>query len=173
MDEDDEDSPPVPAKPSMVPSWIMLGFALGALFVWALPRRPEAPVREPVAPTPTPLVRRFSTVEAVFEQWGQYASWSDNTTQIALWSGETNSFSECYEAVRVGEAVYFRSIPALTRPILTHGILIDGCPLQFTETAAQHEQWLAQVRDENGRQFVKGVREAFGPDPVPSPVPTP
>ena len=36
MDEEDP-KPPSPSQLSKIPSWISLGFVLGALFVWALP----------------------------------------------------------------------------------------------------------------------------------------
>jgi hypothetical protein len=47
----DEETPskPLPEKPSQVPSWVTLGFVLGALFVLALPKRPA------VAPTAPPV----------------------------------------------------------------------------------------------------------------------
>ena len=40
MDETEEASTVPPSRLSKTPSWITLGFLLGALFVWALPRKP-------------------------------------------------------------------------------------------------------------------------------------
>ena len=124
MDEEPPSQPP-PGKPSQVPSWIMLGFVLGALFVLALPRRPsigpeirpsaEATPQAPARPADRPQI---TTIEAVFAAWEKYAVWSDDTTEVALWSASTRSFSECYEVLRNGDARYFRSISRLPRPIL-------------------------------------------------------
>jgi hypothetical protein len=164
----DEESPPPPSKPSQVPSWVTLGFALGALFVLALPRRAPAPQEalpavEPAAPKPA-APRPLSTIEAVFDAWDRYAVWSDDTTEVALWSPETKSFSDCYEVLRVGDAYYFRSILGLTRPVLTHGVA-EGSPLQFTETARQRDEWLADVAKENFRELAEGAHEALAPVP--------
>ncbi len=167
MDDEDE-SPPPPAKPSMAFSWATLGFILGALFVIALPPRhsPPAPVREePPAPPPSldralpPL--RLSTIEAVFESWGQYAAWNGDVTEVAMFDPDTKDFTACYQIVRAGGNYFFRSISHLTLPLLTHGVPPDS-PLRFTETAAQREQWLRESVEENW----KALR---GPPPVQAP----
>ena len=162
----DEESQPPPAKPSQVPSWVTLGFILGALFVLALPRREEVAAQPAAAPAPARPSRpseppRIATIEAVFDEWGRYAVWSDGTTEVALWSPETKSFSECFEACRAGDSTYFRTIPGLTRPVLAHGVP-EGSPLQFTETARQRQQWLGEVERENQRAFIEGVHQSFG-----------
>jgi hypothetical protein len=164
MDED-EPSKPAPEKPSQVPSWVTLGFVLGALFVVALPRRagvepgprPEAsePAPKPAPPREAP---RLTTIEAVFAAWGRYAVWSNGTTEVALWNSDTRSFSDCYEVAKVGDAYYFRSITSLTRPILTHGVDSDS-PLQYTETARQREEWLGEV----GKEKWKAIGESLAP----------
>lgn len=153
---DAEDTPErVPDKPSQVPSWVTLGFLLGALFVLALPRHSapapspapaavEAPAK-PAGPVEPP---RITTIEAVFAAWEKYAIWSNGTTEVALWSTETNKFSECYEVMKVGDSYYFRSISSLTRPVLTHGVVTES-PLQFTETERQRYEWLHEVDKEN------------------------
>jgi hypothetical protein len=160
----DEESPP-PAKPTQVPSWVMLGFALGALFVLALPKRAaqapqppaaEAPAAKPAAPRP------ISTIEAVFAEWGRYAVWSNDTTEVALWSPDTSAYSDCYEVLRMGDATYFRSIPRLTRPVLGHGVA-EGSPLEFTETLRQREEWLSEVTKENLKALSEGVRQSLSP----------
>lgn len=168
----DDEAPEAPKpKPSQVPSWITLGFVLGALVVMALPRRgaPEAPARpaqaEPAAtPVPRPSAPRLTTIEAVFAAWDKYAVWSNGTTEVALWNPETKAFSDCYEVARVGENTYFRSISGLTRPLLTHGVVADS-PLQFTETEGQRLEWLREVDKENFKAISSAAREAF---PVPA-----
>jgi hypothetical protein len=167
----DDDSPtPAPAKPSQVPSWVTLGFVLGALFVWALPGHPEneAASRPPEAvaakPSAAPAAPRITTIEAVFAAWGKYAVWSDDTTEVALWNSETMNFSDCFEVVRVGDEVYFRSIPRLTRPVLTHGIEEKSAlPLEFTETQRQREEWLAEVHKESWKEFYEANRQQLAP----------
>jgi len=165
---DDEAEPPPSAKPSMAFSWATLGFILGALFVIALPPRhspPPAPVREEPAPPPV-LERalppmRLTTIEAVFESWGQYAAWNGDVTEVAMFDPDTKDFTACYQIVRAGGNYFFRSIPHLSQPLLTHGVPPDS-PLRFTETAAQREQWLRESVEENW----KALR---GPPPVQAP----
>ena len=156
----------MPEKPSRIPSWVMLGFALGALFVLALPRRAAKPVLEeaavPVSQAAPAAPPRVSTIEAVFAAWGKYAVWDNDLTQVALWSGETKSFSDCFEVLRMGDALYFRSIPRLTHPILTHGVTGDS-PLQYTETEAQRQIWLRARMDENWRVMNQPAAPALAP----------
>jgi hypothetical protein len=159
----DEETPPVPAKPSQIPSWVTLGFVLGALFVLAWPRHEaDAPAEraaaEVVAPTPPPVAPgpRYATIDAVFEAWGNEAVWSDGTTEVALWSPETKSFSDFYEVVNVDGENYFRPISGFTRPILTHGVAANS-PLQFTETEQQRKEWLGEVQKENMKAFMGGT----------------
>jgi hypothetical protein len=158
----DEEAPAPHAKPSQIPSWVTLGFVLGALFVLAWPRRsadvadarPVADAAPPKAPAAAPAPR-MATIDAVFQAWGGGAVWSDGTTEVALWSPETKSYSECYEVVKFDGEYYYRPIPALTRPILTHGIL-ENSPLEFTETELQRQEWLGEVRKENWKAFTEG-----------------
>jgi hypothetical protein len=173
----DEDTPPTPGpgKPSQVPSWVALGFVFGALFVVALPRRAAvetgsrpAAVEPAARPAPPADAPRITTVEAVFAAWDRYAVWSEGTTEVALWNTGTKSFSESYEVRKVGDAYYFRSIPSLTRPILTHGVVAES-PLQFTETARQREEWLGDVGKENWRAITEGARQSLAPSPESKP----
>lgn len=163
-----EGTPNSPNKPSPVPSWVMLGFVLGAAVVLAIPRNSETPAPaaapEPVAPTAAP--REMSTIEAVFDSWGKYAVWSENSTQVALWNAQTKDFSDCYEVLKVEDALYFRSIPALTRPVLAHGVA-DGSPLRFTETERQRAEWLRESNQENWKAIAKGVQQSLGPVSAP------
>ncbi len=105
---------------------------------------------------------RIPTIEAVFEQYGHYAVWKNDVTEVALWSADTKDFSDFYEVARMDNTYYFRSIPHLTRPVLTHGVPAD-CPLMFTETVEQRQQWLNDVRKENWRMLSEGARNSFGP----------
>lgn len=174
MDEETE-APPQKEKPSYVPSWVMLGFILGALFVLALPNRskvpgtpapsPEGPAVKPVKTVPP----QMTTIEAVFDVWNKYAVWSDDTTQVALWNKDTMSYSDCFEVLRTSDGYYFRSIAKLTRPILTHGV-VDESPLQFTETERQRLEWLREVDSENLQALSKAASDSFGkPSATPDP----
>ena len=173
MDEDDTPPRPAPAKPSKVPSWVTLGFVLGVLFVLALPRRtaPEpaaqpAVAQAPAKPAGPAEAPRLSTIEAVFAAWDRYAVWSNGTTEVALWSPDTKEFSECYEVMKVGENYYFRSIPSLTRPVLTHGVVNDS-PLQFTETERQRYEWLHEIDKENLKALSDAARGTLPTSPPP------
>ncbi len=108
---------------------------------------------------------KYSTVDAVFEAYGNYAVWSDDRTEIALWSPEEKKYSDCYEVVRVDGDVYFRPISALTRPLLTHGIP-ENAPLQFTETERQRQEWLGEVQKENFRAFMGNTGTPVTPAPA-------
>jgi hypothetical protein len=175
-----EEETPAPApqpsadKPSQTPSWAMVGFVLGALFVLALPHRePETPVQSvvlPPAPVEPPPRRiplsppRISTIEAVFEAYGQYAVWDHDTTEVALWNSESESFADCFEVLRTPEGYFFRSIPRLTRPVLTHGVKADA-PLRFTETAEQRSEWLGEKNEEDWRVLQDSIKSQSTPKP--------
>jgi hypothetical protein len=152
----------------------MLGFVLGALSIMALPKRPPAeavPAAQAAPrPAPKPTPRTVSTIEAVFAEWEKYASWSEGTTEVALWDPGTHGFTDCYEVRRIGDSDFFRTIPALTRPVITRGVP-TGSPLQFTETVQQHQEWLAEVRAENWRQINQGVHDSLAPSPTPPAAP--
>jgi hypothetical protein len=161
----DEESEPAEreAQPrmSMTPSWVMLGFLLGALFVVALPplKKPappalaRAPVAEPPAPKPKSPPPQLTTIEAVFSAWGENAVWSRDTTEVALWNSDEKRFSDFYEIRRFGDTLYFRTIPRLTRRVINHGKEPPmECPLQFTETEEQYREWLEHGRTERRPQ---------------------
>ena len=167
MDEIEEKTEK-PSKPSQVPSWIMLGFIIGAGFVLALPgRRQPAPLASPaVVQAQGPRVvrvgpPRLTVIEAVFEEWGRYASWDNDITEVGLWNADTRAFSDCFEVVKFGDACYFRSIPRLTRPVLTHGVKA-GSPLLFTETEEQRKEWLRD-RDEENWKALRGAAGGSAP----------
>ena len=151
---------------SMTPSWVMLGFALGAGFVLALPSRekkPAPPVR--IVEVPKPVLRdKLTTIEAVFEAWRQFAIWDEdtNTTQFAFWNAETHDFSEYYEVKRDAGELYFRSIPILTRVNADYGDkLPPECPLRFAHW------WKLNVTADDPPMPLK--RERMKNQPVPLP----
>ncbi len=170
--DDSEPRPPSPSQLSKIPSWISLGFVLGALFVWALPApEVEAPATPPPAEVPlvAPAPVRsgpapLSDIEAVFAVWGRYAIWYNDLSEVALWDTETKAYSRYYEVLRNGDSYYFRTIDRLTRPILNHGILVES-PLQYTETEAMREEWLREKREVDW----KLIKES---NPLKAPIPT-
>lgn len=158
MDESEEVHPPAAAKLSKTPSWVMLGFLLGVLFVLFLPRQAPPPALGPAtAPTPAsrppPTVERALFFEGVFAEWSKYAVWENDLTEVGFWNADTKSFSDRFEVLRSGDRVYFRSIANFTRPVLTHGVP-DNSPLQFTETQALRDEWLKENSAENVRKFL-------------------
>ena len=100
----------------------------------------------------------------MFAEWGKYAVWDNDLTEVALWSADTKSYSECYEVLRAGGTYFFRTIPHFTRPVLTHGVRTNS-PLQFTETEAQRAEWLGEKRQETWRALSEAARSKT---PVPS-----
>ena len=160
--------PELPPKPSMAPSWVLLGFVVGAVFVWMLPRSPapsslsrsEAPPPVAVAKTPP----QIAVIEAVFAEWGSAAVWENDLTEVALWSGETKSYSVCFQVLRTGGMYFFRSIPRLTRPVLTRGVP-DNSPLQFTESEAQRAEWIGAKNQETWRALSEAARNQAAPPP--------
>jgi hypothetical protein len=144
MDEA-EDTPVVPrSRLSKTPSWVSLGFLLGALFVWTLPREEKAPAAfsPEAAPQVVQLERpKLTEIEAVFAEWETYAVWKNDVSEVAMWDTEKRSYTLCYEVLRQGGSYYFRSIPQLTRPVLTRGVPADA-PLQFAETDESRRAWI-------------------------------
>ena len=141
-----ENTPPAPRmRLSKTPSWITLGFLLGALFVWTLPRPDKnagTVLSSDVAPRVVQLERpKLTEVEAVFAEWERYAVWKNDTTQVAMWDTEKRSYSIFYEVLRQNDEYYFRSIPRLTRPLLTRGVPPEA-PLQFAETEESRRAWI-------------------------------
>ncbi len=161
--------PPSAAKLSRTPSWVMLGFLLGAGFVWLLLR--PSPDLSPTAPAPAkasagqgvaqkvvqqaapvapaapakPKPRQLSTVEAVFEAYGKNAIWERDRTEVALWNSDKGAYSDFYEVYREEGTYFFRSIPVLTRPLMAVSDQVD-VPLVFTETAALRRERIEALR---------------------------
>lgn len=152
MDDDEPNyesrSSSVPAaKLSKVPSWIMLGFALGALFVWSL-REPavEPPVKVVEVIRPAPQPPKLTQVEAVFEAFRTFAVWqSDDSTEIAFWNPDTHDYTDFFEVRRIGSRLYFRSIPQLNGHVLNYGARLPAeSPIRFTAPADVAEATLRQ-----------------------------
>ncbi len=162
--EDIEEKPASPGSLSKTPSWISIGFVLGALFVWLLPKPAPEVVEVPVHDeTAMPLVAHrvkpdFSELEAVFSEWDDYAVWSNDTTEVALWDIEASQYSRFYEVLRSGNDYYYRSIARLSHPVLTHGVPVNA-PLLFTETEKQREEWLEQRDTETWNAITDSIRK--------------
>ena len=171
--EENEPRPPSPGQLSKVPSWISLGFVLGALFVWALPSRDAAPPAsvpaEPPPEAPAPVLPALppspSDIEVVFAAWGDQAIWVHDLSEVALWDTQTRQFTRYYEVLRSSDSYYFRSIDRLTRPILTHGVKAD-CPLLFTETEAMRQEWLRERRQEDWQVITDSIPKPAPPVPI-------
>ncbi len=183
MDDDEpkrEKNYPISAsKMSKTPSWIMLGFLLGAVFVAALPPLRKKPAPETVSlravepPRPVPLREPgpLSTIEDVFATWGKHAVWSDDVTEVALWNINDKDFTDFYEVRRVGDVYYFRTIPRLTRRIIKRGKHIAESPLQFTESEEQYREWQNYGRSEQPVERSVPVRpRAVAPPPKSAPI---
>jgi len=139
MDDEPEKSYPLsPAKMSKVPSWVSVGFLLGIVAGWGLHPEPDAAPARPapaMAPPKAAPPTKLTTIEAVFAKWGSYAVWSeeDHTAEIAFWDFDAHQYSEYYEVKRIGDGLFFRSIPHLTRNLVDYGDRLPAdCPLRFT-----------------------------------------
>jgi hypothetical protein len=150
----------------MAPSWVLLGFGIGVLFIWMLPPS-EPPAAAGLEPAAAPVARsapQIAVIEAVFAEWGSAASWENDVTEVALWSSETGSYSQCFQVIRTGGMYFFRSIPRLTRPVLTRGVR-DNSPLQFTESEAQRAEWIGAKNQETWRALSEAARNQAAPPP--------
>jgi hypothetical protein len=169
------------SKMSKTPSWIMLGFLLGAAFIAALPplrKRPAAPPetsvfkaaefakkREPREPP------QVTTIEAVFATWGKYAAWSDDITEVALWSDRDKDYSDFFEVRRYGSSYYFRTIPELTRRVISRGKPMPESPLLFTESEEQYREWRNYGRTERPVEREAPARPTVSaPQVTPTPI---
>lgn len=157
-------------KLSKTPSWIMVGFIVGALFAYGVQREvdrrnqsqpPAPPPPAPVKAVPQKSVAAIkdraslSAIENLFLQYESHAVWRNDITEFALWSAEINKFVECFEVMRSGEYYYFRTIPHLTRPVIRHNVDPD-LPLRFTEPEdvqlnrlQQQPAWLPPTTEPN------------------------
>ncbi len=144
---------PIPrASLSRTPSWIMVGFIIGAMFAYGVQREvarrtAAKPVSSPQAaphasaPPRTEPPRSYTVlkdhasltaIENVFTQYESQAVWHNDLTEVALWNAETGKYSEFFEVMRSGDEYYVRSIPHLTRAVIRQSAGPD-LPLMFTE----------------------------------------
>jgi hypothetical protein len=197
-----ENPEPTPSRTelSKTPSWIMLGFVLGMLTVLGFRKeRASPPVTVPPAQSaatvqpegkdkaPEPAPQRSVTsvqhrpslavIEAVFAEWGGYAIWEDEVTEVALWNSVTNDFTDYFEVFRTSSGYFFRSTPRLTRP-WTDARPPRESPLRFTEPLelrrARLEGRLAPPDPVSGRRAgpgrgVTGTPGVTAPDYLPPP----
>lgn len=158
---------------STIPSWIMVGFIAGALFSLGVQRElvrrdhekaaaaqppPPPPAKQEPLPSLSALKDRssLSAIENVFTEFESNAVWKNDVTEVALWNAQTNKFSECFEVLRSGDNYFFRTIPALTRPVIRPNMTPD-LPLRFTEPEevqmtrikANNSIWTAPTTDPN------------------------
>lgn len=140
------------AKPGIPPSlWLTAGFAAGLGFGWLAfhsePRKTY--VAPPLEVKAEPVTRDAGTLGALetqFERWGGYAVWADDTTEFAFWDPRRKKHSDFYEVRRIGGRFYYRTIPALTRPLIDHGPRA-AIPFQFTETQEMRERFYRENPD--------------------------
>ena len=153
MDESATKRRPSVRQLSKTPSWVMLGFLLGAACVWTL-RRPEPPTRmivvtRPAEAAPTVVHQGLNTIESVFGIWDRFAVWDGEVSQVAMWNPASRDFSDAFEVRRINGICYFRSLPRLTNRLLRHGKLPPPeCPLRFTESEEQYRDWVEHGRFE-------------------------
>jgi hypothetical protein len=165
------------SKMSKTPSWIMLGFLLGAVFVAALPPlrkkpAPEAVTLRAIEPAKATTPRDpgpLSTIEDVFATWGKHAVWSDDVTEVALWNINEKAYTDFYEVRRFGDVYYFRTIPRLTRRIIARGKHLAESPLQFTESEEQYREWQSFGRSEQPAERIVPPRPRTTTATPPSP----
>lgn len=135
-------------RPSLVPLWLTLGFAAGLTFGW-MAFRDESPRPSAVKPAPAAPPERtevlvnagtLRAVEQTFERWGGYAIWENDVTEIAAWDARRKRHSDFYEVRRHDGKFYFRSLSALSRPIIDHGVSAT-MPIAFTEPQWMRDQF--------------------------------
>jgi hypothetical protein len=142
-------------RSSTAPLWLTLGFASGLAFGW-IAFHEETPSPAPAA-TPAPVVPPDRTeipvnagtlraVEQTFERWGGYAVWENDLTEIAVWDARRKRHSDFYEVRRHDGKFYFRSLAALSRPIIDHGVSAT-MPIAFTEPQWMRDQFYREHPD--------------------------
>jgi hypothetical protein len=138
---------------SLAPLWLTLGFAAGLAFGWGAFRNAAAPVAaktaSPAAPDRTEIPVNAGTlraVEQVFQRWGGYAAWERDVTEIAAWDARRKRHSDFYEVRRHDGKLYFRSLAALTRPVIDHGVSTT-MPVAFTEPQWMRDQFYREHPD--------------------------
>lgn len=140
---------------SPAPLWLTLGFAAGLGFggmafrdATPPPSAAKAPAT-PAAPDRTEIPVNAGTLRAVeqtFERWGGYAVWENDVTEIAAWDARRKRHADFYEVRRHDGKFYFRSLRALTRPILDHEVRAT-LPFAFTEPQWRRDQFYREHPD--------------------------
>lgn len=145
-------------KPSQIPSWVMVGFVIGVLTMWAFQSRgpdkaeietaqkvagPAAEAVEILRGESNPMAREdqpsIELVSALFDQFREYAFWNNRRTEIGVWNGRTLAFSDRFEVLVTEGRTFFRPIESFSRlPLEGYGP--DDSPILFTETAAQRAE---------------------------------
>ena len=159
-----EDTPQENNKPSQIPSWVMVGFVLGVLTMWGFqssedsePAAAEATANATPetstsgAPTENPLMQdgkpSIEMVQRLFSGLREWAFWTDDRTEIAVWNATTSGFTDHFEIIRGDDRDYFRAIPRFSRlPLEGYGP--EHSPILFTETAEQRSQRYYQANPE-------------------------
>lgn len=148
----------------------MVGFIVGALFAFGVQHEIDRRNQEKPPAIPVPLPAKIepqksisaikertslSAIENIFAQYSEHAIWRNDITEVALWSAETNKFTECFEVMRSGDCFYYRTIPGLTRPVRRPNPAPD-LPLRYTEPEdeqlkrlQQQPVWLPPSTDPN------------------------
>lgn len=144
----------MPPRRSSAPLWLTLGFAAGLAFGWMALRDdapPPAAVKESAVTVASDRAEipvnagTLRAVEQTFERWGGYAVWENDVTEIAAWDARRKRHSDFYEVRRHDGKLYFRSLRALTRPLVDHG---DGVtPVGFTEPQWMRDQFYREHPD--------------------------
>lgn len=128
-----------------------LGFALGLGFGYLVfhQEKPKVHIAPPLQVKAEPIQRDAGTLaslEVTFERWGGYAVWHDDVTEFAAWDPRRKRHADFYEVRRVNGNFYFRTIPALTRPLIEHGSR-TSLPFWFTETQEMKEKFFRDHPD--------------------------
>lgn len=133
---------------SLAPLWLTLGFAAGLVFGWAAFRDAVTPpaAAPPIAPKAPIAASALRAVERMFERWGGYAVWENDVTEIAAWDARRKRHSDFYEVRRHDGKFYFRSLVALTRPVIDHGVSAT-MPIAFTEPRWMRDQFYREHPD--------------------------
>jgi hypothetical protein len=139
------------AKSSPAPLFLTVGFAAGLGFGYLAfhEEKSKTYIAPPLEVKAAPVQRDAGTLaslEVTFQRWGGYAVWENDLTEIAGWDPRRRKHADFYEVRRADGKFYFRSIPALTRPLIDHGPR-SALPFAFTETQEMREKFYRENPD--------------------------